>query len=140
MNTTNRTHRTRHRRKVFAAALTLFAAAAVSLGTLLAGVGGAEAQAGRPAATPEAAVREIIERGGGVYAGDCSETVSPRDIGRTCSKLIGERGDLRAYLVGRTFSEFSTWVFVRRERDGWRTAGTAALDFFAPSLDIPWPP
>ena len=75
-----------------------------------------------------------------MYAGDCSATVSPRDIGKTCSKLGDERGDLRAYLIGRTFSEFSRWVFVRRDRDGWRTAGTAPLDFFAPSLDVPWPP
>jgi hypothetical protein len=89
--------------------------------------------------TPEEAVRLVVEAGGGVYAGDCAATRSPQDIGKTCSKLIEERGGQRAYLVGRTFSEFSTWVFVEQTGTGWQSRGTAPLDFSSTSIEIPWP-
>ena len=89
--------------------------------------------------TPEAAVRAVVEAGGGVYAGDCGETVSPRDLGKVCSRLIEEKAGARAYLVGRTFSEFSTWVFVAPvSPDGWRVAASVPLDFFGPP-EPPWP-
>jgi hypothetical protein len=99
----------------------------------------ADGAVNRSAGTPEAAVRELVEARGDAYAGDCEATVSPRDIGRVCSKFVAERGELRAYLVGRTFSEYSHWVFVRRDRDGWRPVGSAPLDFFAIPVVIPWP-
>ncbi len=91
------------------------------------------------ATSPDEAVRLAVERQGETYAGDCAATISPRDAGKICSKLVETRGDQRAYLTGRTFSEFSTWVFVEESAAGWRVAGTAALDFFAESLVIPWP-
>jgi len=139
MNATNRTSRPRRRRSAVIAALVLLAVTAVQPWSPLTGVVVADAQTGRPATMPESLVREVVELDGAVYAGDCSDTVSPRDIGKTCSKVVAERSDVRAYLIGRTFSEFSRWVFVRRGRDGWRAAGTAPLDFFAPSPEIPWP-
>lgn len=93
-----------------------------------------------PAATSaEEAVRSAVEATGAVYAGDCATTRSPDDIGKVCAKLIGSRGAMHAYLIGRTFSEFSTWVFVEETPAGWRVVGTAPLDFHAPALDIPWP-
>ena len=76
---------------------------------------------------------------GMVYAGDCAATRSPDDIGKICSKLVDERGTLRAYLIGRTFSEFSTWVFVEQSATGWSVVGTSPLDFFAAAVAIPWP-
>lgn len=102
----------------------------------------------RPAATgttiqmfvsAEDAVCAVVQAGDSVYAGDCAATVSPRDIGKVCSKFIAQRGSLRAYLLGRTFSEFSSWVFVEQTRAGWAPFGTAPLDFAAPSLVVPWP-
>ena len=94
-----------------------------------------------PAAAPTAddAVRLMVESDGATYAGDCAVTRSPEDLGKVCSKLVEERGGARAYLIGRTFSEFTTWVFVEQTAAGWRVNGTTALDFFAPSLEIPWP-
>lgn len=89
--------------------------------------------------TPEDVIWRAVEAAGFAYAGDCAATVSPRDIGRTCSSFVAERGDTRAYLTGRTFSEFRSWVFVRRFSDGWRLAGVASLDFFAVEVVIPWP-
>lgn len=91
------------------------------------------------AATAEEAVRQSVADDGGVYAGDCAAARSPDDLGKVCSRLIDERNGLRAYLAGRTFSEFSTWVFVEQTTGGWRVAGTAPLDFSATSIEIPWP-
>lgn len=88
--------------------------------------------------SPEAAVRMSVESRGGIYAGDCAAAVSPGDTGKVCSKLAGERQGTRAYLVGRTFSEFGGWVFVAPDGDGWTVTATAPLDFFA-GADVPWP-
>ena len=89
--------------------------------------------------SPEGAVCAVVQAGDSVYAGDCAATESPRDIGKVCSKYIAQRGTMRAYLIGRTFSEFSSWVFVEQKRDGWVVVTTTPLDFAAPSLVVPWP-
>lgn len=89
--------------------------------------------------TAEDAVRMEVESSGATFAGDCATTRSPDDIGKVCSKFIEERGTLRAYLIGRTFSEFSTWVFVEQGAAGWTVADTEPLDFFATDFSIPWP-
>ncbi|MGD9893201.1 MAG: hypothetical protein AB7R89_09330 [Dehalococcoidia bacterium] len=92
------------------------------------------------AESPETAVRVLVESHGAAYAGDCGSTVSPRDIGATCSKLVGEDGDVKAYLVGRTFSEFTDWVFVEDSgRGDWRIVAETPLDFHADDDSIPWP-
>lgn len=89
--------------------------------------------------TAEAAVQAAVEAVGDVYAGDCGQTVSPRDAGKVCSRLVAEHGGVIAYLVGRTFSEFSRWVFVAAEgAQSWRVAGSVPLDFFGP-VEPPWP-
>lgn len=97
------------------------------------------AEAPAAAASAEDALRQLVESAASEYAGDCAATRSPRDLGKTCSKLIETRGDVRAYLTGRTFSEFSQWVFIQQDSTGWRVVTTAPLDFHAASLDIPWP-
>lgn len=91
------------------------------------------------ALTADDAVRIQVEASGATYAGDCGSTRSPDDIGKVCSKFIDERGTLRAYLTGRTFSEFNTWVFVQQGAGGWSVANTEPLDFFATDFSIPWP-
>lgn len=72
-------------------------------------------------------------------AGDCAGVQPPEDSGKVCSKLVMEQGDVSAYLTGRVWSEFDTWVFVRQSAAGWLAIGTAPLDFMATSLAIPWP-
>lgn len=97
---------------------------------------------GAPAVAPDRAetvVRRFIEDRGAVYAGDCAGTRSPEDVGKICSTLAAERDDLRAYMIGRTFSEYTTWVFVGQTDAGWLLVGSAPLDFFAPPDAIPWP-
>jgi hypothetical protein len=89
--------------------------------------------------TPVSALRVAAESRGERYAGDCGATVSPADIGKVCSRLVEERGNVQAYLVGRTFSEFSRWTFVVRTDRGWQTVAEAPLNFHATSIEIPWP-
>ena len=99
----------------------------------------AEQAAAVSAAGPEEALRLAVEAAGGVYAGDCDATVAPRDIGKTCSRFVAERDGTRAYLTGRAFSEFTTWLFVAPRADGrWQVTGSAPLDFFGPP-EPPWP-
>ncbi len=90
------------------------------------------------ASSAEDAVRSAVNAEGDVYAGDCTATISPRDSGKVCSRLIIEKDGARAYLAGRTFSEFSRWIFVTPVGDAWRVAGVAQLDFFGPP-EPPWP-
>lgn len=91
------------------------------------------------AVSADDAIRQQVEQNGGVYAGDCASTRSPEDVGKICSKLVAERDSERAYLTGRTFSEFDTWVFVQQTPAGWNVAATAPLDFFDTTGTIPWP-
>ena len=91
------------------------------------------------AETPEAAIEALTASRGERYAGDCAATVSPDDIGAVCSRLVEEREQMRAYLTGRTFSEFDTWLFLAWTGDGWCVVGEAPLDFHAPAPQIPWP-
>jgi hypothetical protein len=89
--------------------------------------------------SPEAAIEAFVRSDGSDYAGLCEQTRSPDDIGKVCSKLIEQRGSLQAHLIGRTFSEFSTWVFVTPRDGGWTVLGTEELDFHDMSGSIPWP-
>ena len=91
------------------------------------------------APTPEAAAGLALAAYGNIFAGECTATRSPEDIGKLCSKFVARCGNVRAYVAGRTFSEFSLWVFVRQTPDGWYPAGTLPLDQSATSLTVPWP-
>jgi len=97
------------------------------------------AGASAPTATPDAAVRASLEAHGTTYAGDCDATASPRDLGKACSRLVEERGGVRAYLVGRTFSEFTTWLFVGEDGGRWSVVRETPLCFECESIEIPWP-
>lgn len=91
------------------------------------------------AATPEEAVAAAVGARNAVFAGDCASAISPQDLGKTCSKFVEQSGNRRAYLIGRTFSEFTTWVFVEQTAAGWRFVATAPLDDTASTLTVPWP-
>jgi hypothetical protein len=84
-------------------------------------------------------VLEAVAATGATYAGDCTDAVSPANIGQFCSRFVAQRATLRAYLAGRTFSEFSAWVFVRQTPSGWVPIGAQpAMDDASP-LNVPWP-
>ena len=121
-----------------AAALLLAALACATAATRLS-ADDSDAPVTVAALAAEDAVRQAVQATGAVYAGDCAATRSPADLGKVCSKLVEERESQRAYLTGRTFSEFSEWVFVEQTAGGWVLAGSAPLDFFATSIEVPWP-
>lgn len=89
--------------------------------------------------TPVEAVGAYVRADGNEFAGRCEETISPRDLGKVCARMIEARSGTQAWLIGRTFSEFNQWVFVSQQERGWRVAANAPLDFFDTSGAIPWP-
>jgi hypothetical protein len=90
-----------------------------------------------PAASPAEAVRQVVEARGTRYADYCAATRLPADRGAFCATFVAEQSGVRAYLIGRTFSEFSEWVFVAQQGGGWWVVGTAPLDFFDSRGHIP---
>ena len=93
----------------------------------------------RTLSTPGAAIAAHAAATGVPYAGACEETRSPEDIGRVCFRLVEERDDMNAFLLGRTFSEFDRWLFVERRASEWVVVTEAPLDFHDTSGRIPWP-
>jgi hypothetical protein len=91
-------------------------------------------------ATPEQAVAAAVQTNATAYAGDCAAMSSPQDLGKVCSKFVAQHATMRAYLTGRTFSEFSAWVFVEQSTNGWRLVSTAPFDSAAMTMSVPWPP
>jgi hypothetical protein len=117
-----------------------FAAILIALLALARLTNSALAQSSAVGQSLEQALRGSAESGGSAYAGDCSHTRSPNDLGKTCTKLYEERGSVRAYLVGQTFSEFRRWIFVENGEDGWVVIATAPMDTRASPIVVPWPP
>jgi hypothetical protein len=97
------------------------------------------ADASATADSPQAAIAQLVETRGDRYAGLCETTRSPDDIGKVCSRLIDDRGALEAHLIGRTYSEFSTWVFLSERDGGWTVVATEPLDFLDTTGTVPWP-
>jgi hypothetical protein len=91
-----------------------------------------------PVATADAAVQEAVQMLGQVYAGDCA-SATPANYGQICSKYVDQQGNLDAYMVGRPFAEFDTWLFVQQTPNGWLPLSTAPIDESATSVSIPWP-
>jgi hypothetical protein len=91
------------------------------------------------AATPEEAVTFAVESLGGTYAGACDATRTPESRGKICSRYVAACGDLRAYLLGRTFSEYNTWLFIVQAHDGWHFDRTEPLGLTDSLTNVPWP-
>jgi hypothetical protein len=76
--------------------------------------------------TPEGAIAAYLSAHGLVYAGDCSVTSVPADIGKYCSILQKEQGSTSTYLVGPVASEGRTFVVTRYPSDRWRVTSPAS--------------
>lgn len=128
--------RIRSRRTPLLVASTLLA---LLLATVIRPAMASDHDAPRGFASATAAIQAAIERDGGHYAGDCAATISPHDLGKVCSRPAGERQPVRAYLLGRTFSEFDRWAFVAEDAaGGWQIVAVVTLDFLGPP-EPPWP-
>lgn len=94
----------------------------------------------RPVAASETdAIQRAVDATGSRYSGDCAATRSPDNIGTVCSKFVATSGQVSAYLTGRAFSEFSSWVFVADTAGGWCAIATTPLDATTMTNSIPWP-
>lgn len=92
------------------------------------------------AATPDEAVQFAVQHLGGTYAGACEGAArSSESRGKMCSRYVAACGDVRAYLLGRTFSEYNTWLFIVQAHDGWHFARTESLALTGSLTDVPWP-
>lgn len=90
---------------------------------------------GGGASTPAGAIGAWTAKQGFTYAGDCASTELETDIGKLCSSLCENRGDQRIYKIGRTFSEYTTWLLLERSGGTWRVIATAPEKGTAPP---PW--
>jgi hypothetical protein len=91
------------------------------------------------AMTAEEAVQRAVQKLGFAYAGPCSSTRAPDDLGKDCSTLVAQQGNVRAYEAGQAFSEFDEWIFVAHAAAGWSAVATVPFDETATSLTVPWP-
>jgi hypothetical protein len=105
------------------------------------GDSGSTAAATAPAiaATPTEAIAAVVQAGGASFAGPCEQTRSPEDIGKLCARFVEQRDGVQAHLVGPTFSEFTTWLFLEQAASGWTVVTSIPLDFHDAMLSIPWP-
>src|SRR5690242_586458 len=123
----------------------IFVAAGIAMAISMTGARSARASTSDQSITSAAAasatdaLRQALQLRGEVYAGDCAAARSPQDVGKFCSKLVSDRDSVSAYLTGRTFSEFDTWLFIAQSAGGWCIAGTAPLDDNVMGASIPWP-
>ena len=92
-------------------------------------------------ASPEASLGNYIEETlGETFLEDCSRAVVEEVAGKICSIFRGERGDLRAYILGRTFSEPFQWAILEKQGTDWRVIHTPAIRFDTAGVPgIPWP-
>ncbi len=73
------------------------------------------------------------------YAGDCSTAIVPAGSGM-CSAARGDRGDQKAFLIGPSSYQFTTWVFLKKTGTAWTVESTLPVNpdtVNAPGA--PWP-
>ena len=101
-----------------------------------------------PAASPTAETPSLEEVLGAYarqshqkeYAGDCEAAELPGDEGKLCTAFRGDRGSMKAFVAGLTFSEFFTWVFVEQKAGQWNVVGEFPIRPQADDVPgIPWP-
>jgi hypothetical protein len=92
-----------------------------------------------PATTAEEAIQRYVQnrliQG---FVADCSKAKRPDDVGKQCAKLLGKRGDLRAYALGPTFSDPTRTLVLKPENGDWTLLYIQNIDANSPP-GIPWP-
>ena len=84
----------------------------------------------------DAYVRDTLQT---EYAGDCKDAQLPGDEGKLCTSFRGDRGPMKAYVAGPTFSEFANWIFLERKAGQWRVTGEFPIRPQADDVPgIPW--
>ena len=100
-----------------------------------------EATATPDVSGPELALAQYVEETmSKILVEDCSTAVAEVDTGKICSILRGERGNLRAYILGLTFSEPFQWAILEDQGAAWRVVYSPAIKSVNTGIPgIPWP-
>lgn len=85
------------------------------------------------------AIQGFVNALGASYAGNCTQAKSPQDLGKMCSALVSERSNVAAFMLGRTFSEFTLWVFAEKIGDAWHVTWLYPMRLDESTDNIPWP-
>jgi hypothetical protein len=104
--------------------------------------GPAETPTAEPAGQPpEEALRLYVERRlNQGFVADCDDAQRPDDVGKQCASFRGERGDLRAFELGPTFSEYTRLIILEPAADGWTIAHLENRNpDDPPAPGVPWP-
>ena len=71
---------------------------------------------------------------------DCTKADAQRDGGKICAAFRGERGNLRAYVLGATFSEGNQWAILEQRNGQWTVVYSQQLTADNAGVPgIPWP-
>jgi hypothetical protein len=74
------------------------------------------------------------------YAGECARADPARDVGKICSVARGERGSLRAFALGQTFSEGVQWVILDERAGQWSVVKVVNITGDNAGVPgVPWP-
>jgi hypothetical protein len=101
-----------------------------------------------PAATPtpdrtseeEALAAWVRDNRNVNFVNNCRDAQPGVDVGKWCGTLLGERGTLRAYALGPTFSEATSFAMLQETADGWKVLSVTNRDPSAGEIPgIPWP-
>jgi uncharacterized protein YgiM (DUF1202 family) len=97
----------------------------------------AGSQEGSPEATLERHVQSTLMKD---FVADCAQADAARDAGKICAVFRGERDNLRAYVLGQTFSEGVQWTILEQRSGQWNVASVTNLNRDIAALPgIPWP-
>ena len=113
--------------------------------TLAACSGGSSAPKATPTATtpgPVDAIAQWVRDNRNVdFIGDCGSAKQGVDIGKLCVRIAGQRGTLRAYNLGPTFSDPTALAMLQQQKDStWKVLSVTNRD--PSSGDVPgiaWP-
>jgi len=77
---------------------------------------------------------------GKAFVEDCSKADASRDVGKICSTFRGERDNLRAYVLGGTFSEGLQWAFLGQNAGQWSVVHSVKITGDNAGVPgVPWP-
>ena len=91
--------------------------------------------------SPEDVIGQWVKQNRNVdYVGNCASAKQGVDIGKLCVTVKGERGNLRAYGLGPTFSDPTALALVQQAKDGtWSVLSVTNNDPANPVPGIDWP-
>jgi len=69
----------------------------------------------------------FVEEYGEQYAGDCATTDVDTDVGKYCFQLWEDRGDSAIYVIGISFSKYSTWLLLKQADGAWIVSDWAQI-------------